>query len=104
MLEKVLLADIPLNEPSQWLASLVEFKVGVMISDLNWATGDFWSVARLGVPGDNSKRPYNCREATVRIADRLVFTACLRIFVRLPVCLFVCLSVFRTNANKGNCK
>ena len=27
-------------------------KVGVMVCNLNWATGDFWSVARLGVPGD----------------------------------------------------
>ena len=48
----MLLADLPLNEPSQWLASLVEFKVGVMVCNLSWATGDFWSVAHLGGPGD----------------------------------------------------
>ena len=27
-------------------------EVGVMICNLTWATGDYWSVARLGVPGD----------------------------------------------------
>ena len=28
-------------------------EVGVIICNLTWATGDYWSVARLGVPGDD---------------------------------------------------
>ena len=99
-------SSLPLNGPRPWLASLVGIRAEILACDLAWATGDFWSVATFGAPGDICS--WHAGEVWVLFFFLLYYGAILIPDVRLGlpnglfslpvwghlfVCLFVCLSV-----------